>query len=155
MRFVGMMTFIERADRSFLVATPGQHAMHHMTHTPFLMARAGSAIAKAFDMKPVAGRRAGGVRHGADRHAARPISFIAALGNTSLDIVSGTQRGRRRTTRRRWRMMNRIAPGKRVRGNVEKWASSTISLRGGRLENSSAHPDAGQACGRSAATDSG
>ena len=51
-RFVGMMTFLERADRSFLVATPGQHALHHMTHTPFLMARAGSPIAKAFGMKP-------------------------------------------------------------------------------------------------------
>src|SRR5688572_26858375 len=54
-RFVGMMTFVERADRSFLVATPGQHALHHMMHAPFLMARAGSAIAKAFDMKPAAG----------------------------------------------------------------------------------------------------
>ena len=38
-RFVGMMAFVERADRSFLVATPGQQAMHHMTHMPFLMAR--------------------------------------------------------------------------------------------------------------------
>ena len=26
-RFVGMMGFVERADRSFLVATPGQHAL--------------------------------------------------------------------------------------------------------------------------------
>ena len=54
-RFVGMMTFLERADRSFLVATPGQHALHHMMHAPFLMARAGSPIAKAFGMKPAAG----------------------------------------------------------------------------------------------------
>ena len=38
-RFVGMMTFMERADHSFLVATPGHHAFHHMTHTPFMMAR--------------------------------------------------------------------------------------------------------------------
>ena len=38
--------------------------------------------------------------------------------------------------------MNRIAPSKRVRGNVEKWASSTVSLRGGRIENSEGHPDA-------------
>ena len=37
-----------------------------------------------------------------------------------------------------------IAPGKRLRGNVEKWASSTISLRGGKIENSAAHPDAGK-----------
>ena len=47
-RFVGMMTFLERADRSFLIATPGQHALHHLVHTPFLMAGAGSPIAKAF-----------------------------------------------------------------------------------------------------------
>ena len=39
-------------------------------------------------------------------------------------------------------MMNRIAPGKRVRGNVEKWASTTVSLRGGRIDNSEGHPDA-------------
>ena len=42
-RFLGMMTFVERADRSFLVATPASTRMHHMTHVPFLMARAGSA----------------------------------------------------------------------------------------------------------------
>jgi hypothetical protein len=29
-----------------------------------------------------------------------------------------------------------------VRGNVEKWASSTVSLRGGKIENSEGHPDA-------------
>ena len=39
-------------------------------------------------------------------------------------------------------LMNRIAPNKRVRGNIEKWASSTVSLRGGRIENSEGHPDA-------------
>src|SRR4051812_33275573 len=53
-RFIGMMTFVERADRSFLVATPGNHASHHMTHTPFLMARKGSAIALAFGMTTAA-----------------------------------------------------------------------------------------------------
>ena len=37
-------------------------------------------------------------------------------------------------------LLNRIAPGKRVRGNIEKWASSTVSLRGGRIENSAGHP---------------
>jgi hypothetical protein len=41
-------------------------------------------------------------------------------------------------------LFNQIAPGKRVRGNVEKWASSTISLRGGQLDNSAGHPDAGK-----------
>jgi hypothetical protein len=40
--------------------------------------------------------------------------------------------------------LNKIAPGKRLRGNLEKWASSTIALRGGKIENSAAHPDAGK-----------
>ena len=67
-RFVGMMTFVERADRSFLVATPGQHALHHMMHTPFLMARAGSPIAKAFGMKPAAGVVPAAFDTSLDRH---------------------------------------------------------------------------------------
>ena len=40
--------------------------------------------------------------------------------------------------------LQKIAPGKRVRGNIERWASTTVALRGGRLENSSGHPDAGK-----------
>jgi hypothetical protein len=139
-RFVGMMTFVERADRSFLVATPGQHAMHQMMHAPFLMARAGSPIAKAFDMKPV---------HGVVPAAfdtaligSNPSEFVYRnLANTALDISSGSNDA---VTNRADEMalMNRIAQNKRVRGNVEKWASSTVSLRGGRIENSEGHPDA-------------
>jgi hypothetical protein len=139
-RFVGMMTFLERADRSFLVATPGQHALHHMMHVPFLMARAGSPIARAFDMKP-----AGGVVPAAfdtSLVGTNPSEFVYRnLANTSLDILSGSADA---VTNHADEMalMNRIAPNKRVRGNVEKWASSTVSLRGGRIENSEGHPDA-------------
>ena len=139
-RFVGMMTFIERADRSFLVATPGQHALHHMTHTPFLMARAGSPIAKAFSMKPAVG-----VVPAAFDTAlvgTSPGEFVYRnLANTSLDIVSGSADAVTNHANE-MALMNRIAPNKRVRGNVEKWASSTVSLRGGRIENSEGHPDA-------------
>ena len=53
-RFIGLMGFIERKDRSFLVATPGD-GHHQATHVPFLMARKGSALASAFGMIPVAG----------------------------------------------------------------------------------------------------
>jgi hypothetical protein len=147
-RFVGMMTFLERADRSFLVATPGQHALHHMVHVPFLMARAGSPIAKAFDMKP-----ASGVVPAAFDTAlvgTNPSEFVYRdLANTSLDIVSGSSDA---VTNHADEMalMNRIAPNRRVRGNVEKWASSTVSLRGGRIENSEGHPDATQVPGLSA-----
>jgi hypothetical protein len=139
-RFVGMMTFVERADRSFLVATPGQHALHHMLHVPFLMARAGSPIATAFDMKPAAGVVP--AAFDAALVGTNPAEFVYRnLANTSLDVVSGSTNA---VTNRADEMalMNRIAPNKRVRGNVEKWASSTVSLRGGRIENSEGHPDA-------------
>jgi hypothetical protein len=139
-RFVGMMTFVERADRSFLVATPGHQAMLHMTHTPFLMARKGSAIATAFDMKPAAGV----VPEAFDTTliGSNPSQFVyRSLDNTALDIVSGAN-DRVENHADELGLMNRIAPNKRVRGNLEKWASSTISLRGGKIENSAAHPDA-------------
>lgn len=140
LRFVGMMGFIERQDRSFLVATPGQH--HHMTHVPFLMARAGSPIAKALDFAPVPGV----IPEAFDTTlvGTRPQDFVyRSLSNASLDVVSGT---REAVTNQATQLaqMDRIAPGKRVRGNVEKWATATVSLRGGRLENSAAHPDAGR-----------
>ena len=139
-RFVGMMTFVERADRSFLVATPGQQALHHMMHAPFLMARAGSPIAKAFGMKSAAG-----VVPAAFDTAligTNPSEFVYRnLANTSLDIVSGASDAVNNRADE-MALMNRIAPSKRVRGNIEKWASSTVSLRGGRIENSEGHPDA-------------
>jgi len=140
MRFVGMMGFIERTDRSFLAATPGAH--HHMNHVPFMMARAGSRVAQAFDFRPVSGV----VPEAFDTRliGSRPEQFVfRSLQNTSLDVVAGTESA---VTNEATELaqMHLIAPGKRVRGNVEKWASSTVSLRGGRLENSAAHPDAGR-----------
>ncbi|MFM8535638.1 MAG: hypothetical protein ACKOEC_18965 [Acidimicrobiia bacterium] len=50
-----MMTFLERSDRSFLVATPGQHGLHHMTHVPFLMARVNSPVAQALGLSAAHG----------------------------------------------------------------------------------------------------
>lgn len=141
-RFVGMMAFIERTDHSFLAATPGQQTRGHLSHRPFLMARAGSAAAAALDMKP-----APNVVPGAfdlSLAGSRPGDFVyRCLDNTALDIVAGSapQVANRATE---MAQMSAIAPGKRVRGNVEKWASATVSLRGGRLENSGAHPDAGK-----------
>ena len=139
-RFVGMMAFIERADHSFLVATPGHHPLNHMTHTPFLMARAGSALAEALHMKP-----ARGVVPAAFDTAligSNPAEFVyRSLDNTALDIVSG-DRDAVINAADEMASLERIAPNNRVRGNVEKWASSTISLRGGRIENSAGHPDA-------------
>jgi hypothetical protein len=139
-RFVGMMTFVERADRSYLVATPGNEARHHMTHAPFLMARKGSTVARAFDMKPAPGV----VPEAFDTAliGSNPSQFVYRnLENAALDIISGSS-DRVDNRADELGLMNRIAPNKRVRGNLEKWASSTISIRGGQIENSAAHPDA-------------
>ena len=141
-RFVGMMTFLERTDQSFLVATPGHHAFHHMTHTPFLMARAGTPIAKALGFETVRGV----IPEAFDTGLAgsRPEDFVFRnLDNTALEIVSGSSDAVINDATE-MALMNKIAPGKRVRGNVEKWAASTISLRGGRIANSHGHPDAGK-----------
>ena len=141
-RFVGMMTFMERADRSVLVATPGHHALHHMIHTPFLMARKGSGIAKALGMVAAPGVVPAAFDMRLIGTRADDFVFLN-LDNASLDIMSGSREPVANEASE-MALMNEIAPGKRVRGNVEKWASSTISLRGGTIQNASGHPDAGK-----------
>ena len=141
LRFIGMMGFVERSDQSFLVATPGA-AHHHMVHVPFLMARAGSRAARTFGMAPAAGV----IPAAFDTQlvGSRPADFVyRSLANTAIDVVSGGD-GAVTNAASQMAHLTDIAPGKRVRGNLEKWASATISLRGGRIENSSAHPDAGR-----------
>jgi hypothetical protein len=141
LRFIGMMGFVERSDQSFLVATPGA-AHHHMVHVPFLMARAGSRAASTFGMTPAAGV----IPAAFDMQlvGTRPADFVyRSLANTAIDVVSGVD-GAVTNAASQMAHLADIAPGKRVRGNLEKWASATISLRGGRVENSSAHPDAGK-----------
>ena len=140
MRFVGMMAFIERNDHSFLVATPGQAAMHHMVHVPFLMAKAGSPIASALGMVPVRGVVP--AAFDMEFEGSNPAEFVYRnLSNTSIEVISGNADA---VTNEATEMaqLQKIAPGKRVRGNIERWASTTISLRGGRIENSAGHPDA-------------
>jgi hypothetical protein len=140
LRFVGMMAFIERNDHSFLVATPGQVATHHMSHVPFLMAKASSPIAKALGMRPAKGVIP--AAFDTEFEGTNPSEYVYRnLSNTSIDVVSGDADA---VTNEASEMaqLQRIAPGKRVRGNIERWASTTVSLRGGRLENSAAHPDA-------------
>jgi hypothetical protein len=140
LRFVGMMGFVERTDGSFLVATPGQN--NHVSHQPFLMARAGSRVATALDMRP-----AHGVLPGAfdmQLEDADPDGFVyRCLDHTSLDVVSGnTPHVANESTQ--MAQLSSIVPGARVRGNIEAWATSRVFLRGGRIEDSSAHPDAGR-----------
>lgn len=140
-RFIGLMGFVERKDHSFLVATPGQ-AHHHTAHVPFLMARRDSPFAKAFDM--AAAPEVIPEAFDTELIGSRPSDFVyRSLDNTAIEVISGTTD---RVVNEATQMahLTRIAPGKRVRGNLEKWAASTISLRGGRLMNSAAHPDAGK-----------
>jgi hypothetical protein len=139
LRFVGMMGFVERQDRSFLVATPGHH--HHMTHIPFLMARKGSPFATAFEMTPAP--RVVPAAFDMELSGVAGEFVYRSLNNTSIEVVSGTAD---RVVNEATQMahLGSIAPGKRLRGNLERWATATISLRGGRLENSAAHPDAGK-----------
>lgn len=140
MRFVGMMAFIERNDHSFLVATPGQVHMNHMTHVPFLMAKAGSPIAKALGMAPARGVIP--AAFDTEFEGSNPGDYVYRnLANTSIEVVSGTSDSVANEATE-MAQLQKIAPGKRVRGNIERWASTTVSLRGGRIENSSAHPDA-------------
>jgi hypothetical protein len=142
LRFVGMMAFVERADHSFLVATPGHHSQNHMTHVPFLMAKAGSAAAKALGMVPAPGVVP--AAFDTELVGTNPDEFVYRnLDNTSIEVISANVDA---VTNRATQMaqLQKIAPGKRVRGNIEKWASTTIALRGGRLENSAGHPDAGR-----------
>lgn len=140
-RFIGMMGFVERNDRSFLVATPGE-AHHYTTHRPFLMARADSPVAKAFGMVAAPGVVPSAFDTELD--GTRASDFVyRSLENVSMDVISaGSDRVVNEATQ--MAQLQAIAPGKRLRGNLEKWASSTVSLRGGKLKNSSAHPDAGK-----------
>lgn len=140
MRFVGMMAFIERADHSFLVATPGQTAFHHMTHVPFLMAKAGSSIAKALGMAPARGVIP--AAFDTEYDGSNPSEYVYRnVSNTSIEVVSGVADAVANEATE-MAQLQKIAPGKRVRGNIERWANTTISLRGGKLENSAGHPDA-------------
>jgi len=141
-RFLGMMTFVERADHSFLVATPGQHAMSHLTHVPFLMARANSPAAKALGMAAAPGVVP--AAFDTELIGTNPSEFVYRnLDNTSIEVVSGSTDAVNNEASQ-MAQLQKIAPGKRVRGNIERWASTTVALRGGRLENSSGHPDAGK-----------
>ena len=140
MRFVGMMAFIERNDHSFLVATPGQLAMHHMVHVPFLMAKAGSPIAKAFGMSPVRGVIP--AAFDMEFEGTNPSEYVYRnLTNTSIEVISGNADAVSNEATE-MAQLQKIAPGKRVRGNIERWASTTVSVRGGKIENSAGHPDA-------------
>ena len=141
-RFVGMMTFVERADRSFLVATPGQHALHHMTHTPFLMARAGSPIAKAFGMVPAPGVVPAAFDTALDRHAVRPISSIATSTTPRIEIISGTDDAVDNHADEMALMQPHRARANAFAATSRSGRRRRCRCAAARIENSAAHPDA-------------
>ena len=116
--------------------------MHHLAHVPFLMTRAQTPIAKALGMTPAP--RVVPAAFDTELETSRPADFVYRnLENTSIDIVGGSRDGVINLATQ-MAHLHKIAPAKRVRGNLEKWATNTVSLRGGRIENSAAHPDAGK-----------
>ncbi|HUE88503.1 MAG TPA: hypothetical protein VMO26_20695 [Vicinamibacterales bacterium] len=138
-----MMGYISRTDGSILVALPGLHPMGHYAHVPFLMARSGSAIASALQMTPMPGVVAGAFD---DRLVNAPDSgfvFRCLEGcDVDIDARSGISAVANRASH--LAQMYTIAKGRRLRNDVRRWSQATVTLRGGRLDNSAAHPDAGK-----------
>jgi hypothetical protein len=142
-KFVGMMGYVSRSDQSMLVALPGQHPVGTYSHVGFLMARAGSAIGKALGLTPMPGVVAGAFDMTLADAASDGFVF-RCLDGADLDVVShdGSPSVANRATQ--LAQMNLIAPGKRLRNNLRRWAQANVTLQGGALDNSAAHPDAGK-----------
>ncbi|MGE3889760.1 MAG: hypothetical protein AB7H81_25330 [Vicinamibacterales bacterium] len=140
-RFVGMMGLVERSDGSMLAAMPSSEMHHELSHRPFLMARAGSRVGAALGLRPAPGV----VPAAFDMRleGALPDSFVfRCLGNSRLDVRGGDGPLHNRTSQPA--QMGRIVKGARVRSDIERWASSVVSLEGGELTDAAAHPDAGR-----------
>jgi hypothetical protein len=139
--FVGMMYYVRRSDGSLLVCVPGSHPLGHHQHVPFLMARAGSPVASALGLTPMAGVVAGAFDN---RLADASGGFVfRCLEGVDIDIVAGESVPvDHRATH--LAQMHLIAPGKRLRHDVRRWSPTTVTVRGGRLDNAAAHPDAGK-----------
>lgn len=141
--FVGMMYYVRRSDGSLLVAVPGSHPLGHHQHVPFLMARAGSDVASALSMVPMPGVVAGAFDSRLADAPSGGFVFRCLEGiDVDVDAADGTSTVDHRATH--LAQMTRIAPGKRLRNDVRRWSPATVTVRGGRLDNAAAHPDAGK-----------
>jgi hypothetical protein len=137
-----MMGYISRSDGSLLVALPGHHPSGHYGHVPFLMARTGSAIAEALGMSALPGVQAAAFDNQLVDAPAGSFVF-RCLEGSDLDIQTpGGDAVENNATQ--LAQMNLIAPGKRLRNDLRRWSAASVTLRGGRLDNSAAHPDAGK-----------
>jgi hypothetical protein len=136
-----MMGYITRTDRSIVVAMPGLDAMGHFPHVPFLMARTGSAVANALGMTSMPNVAPAAFD---DKLVDAPAGAFVfrCLDGCDIEIDTGTGPVDNHATQ--LAQMYQIAKGKRLRNDVRRWSNATVTLRGGRLDNSSAHPDAGK-----------
>jgi hypothetical protein len=140
-KFVGMMGYITRSDRSIMVATPGHHPMGHFPHIPFLMARTGSPVAQALGLTSMPTVVAGAFD---DTLANEPGGAFVyrCLDGCDLEVDGGATPVVNRATQ--LAQMYTLRKGKRLRNDLRRWSPATVLLRGGQLDNSSAHPDAGK-----------
>jgi hypothetical protein len=142
-RFVGMMGFVERSDRSLLAALPGHPRVGHYAHASFLMAKRGSPIADALGLTRMPGVVAGAFDHNLANSNADEFVY-RCLDHTDINIVSGDGSNVVDNQANQLAQMSRIAPGTSLRSNLRQWSHATVSLQGGRLVNAAAHPDAGK-----------
>lgn len=142
-KLVGMMGYVTRSDSSLLVALPGAQRMGHYQHIPFLMARNGSPIAKALGLQPMPGVVPGAFDM--TLMDVQPDAFaFRCIDGDDLDIIAAD--GKTAVVNRATQLahMQAIAPGKRLRSNLRRWAQTTVTVQGGTIDNSAAHPDAGK-----------
>jgi hypothetical protein len=135
------MLYVTRSDGSVMVALPGTHRFGHYGHVPFLMARQNTAIASALGMKAHPGVVAGAF----DARLANSSASFAFRCLEGLDIEVAAQGGGavdHRATH--LAQMHLITKGKRLRNDLRRWSIGSVSVRGGRLDNAAAHPDAGK-----------
>jgi hypothetical protein len=137
------MLYVTRSDGSLMVALPGGHSLGHYNHVPFLMAPQNSAIADALGMTPQPGVVPGAFDA---RLVDAPAGAFAFCCLEGLDVeIVAAQAGVAVDHRAdQLAQMHHITKGKRLRKDVRRWSLSTVSVRGGQLDNAAAHPDAGK-----------
>jgi hypothetical protein len=138
-----MMGFVKRSDQSLLAALPGQHTLGHFVHVPFLMARTGSRIATTLGLTRMPGVAPAAFDQRLNEAPTDAFVF-RCLDGADIAVAAGDGGVAVDNAATHLAQMNRIAPGKRLRGNLRRWSNSGVALTGGRLANAAAHPDAGK-----------
>jgi hypothetical protein len=137
------MYYMHRSDRSMLVALPGSHPMGHYEHVTFLMARAGNPAAAALGMQAMPGVVPGAFDARLVNEASGSFLF-RCLEGVDLEIDTHDRSVAVDYRADQLARLDLIAQGKRVRSDLRRWSRSTVAIRGGRLDNAAAHPDAGK-----------